>query len=516
MLAGLLFVAVGYIVLDKVFISQRPVETEVASTVTEKEPVAVDVEEATKTIAVLPFENLSSDPEQEYFVDGLSEELLNCLAKIGGLRVTSRTSSFAFKGAGKTLQDVASVLGVDHILEGSVRKSGDSLRITAQLIRVEDDFHLWSETYARELKDIFDLQEEIAIAVSNELKVKLGIGETFKQLGGTDNVDAYELYLASLGKFHEDNYSASKLALESIDEAIALDSEFGLAWGLKGKIHIHISANGPPDIVVLNQNEAIIAVQRAFELESGLAIRYYSVLSQVKRLKGDFAGAESGFRKAIELTNESVEYGVGIHYISLGYLEKANQLFEEARQSDPMDQAGRGWYLYSISLLDDIQQAEEEYARGRALFGDEWIWGNLAITWLRLSTGEMVTPSQIICSDDPKCIAIKEHLGSPKDALEKLYRIYSAYDNPKSSELADLAVWVAYCGDTEFAMDLLEESFTIDYSRQNFIWLPLMHKVRQLPRFKEYMRGIGLVDFWNQFGWPDLCRPLDNGDFVCE
>jgi TolB-like protein len=152
--------------------------------------VVSDVEEGPKTIAVLPFADLSPEKDQEYFVDGLSEEILNSLTKIPAFLVTARTSSFSFKGTDKTIQEIASILGVDSVLEGSVRKAGDALRITAQLISASDGFRLWSETYDRKLKDIFAVQEDIAKAVADQLKVTLGIAQSLKQLGGTDNLES--------------------------------------------------------------------------------------------------------------------------------------------------------------------------------------------------------------------------------------------------------------------------------------------------------------------------------------
>ena len=170
-LAVLLIVAVGYIIVLQFLINKPFVQTEAPSTVSEQIPADVDTEEVPKTIAVLPFTDLSPDSDQGYFVDGLIEELLNSLAKIPDLLVTARTSSFIFKASDKTAQEIAGILGVDHVLEGSVRKAGDKLRITAQLIRAADGFHLWSNTYDGELKDVFDVQEEIATAVANELNL---------------------------------------------------------------------------------------------------------------------------------------------------------------------------------------------------------------------------------------------------------------------------------------------------------------------------------------------------------
>ena len=147
------------------------------------------------SICVLPFVNMSGDPEQEYFSDGLSEELMNQLAQMSGLKVAARTSSFAFKGQNPNLKAVSEALGVAHVLEGSVRKQGNRLRITAQLIKAADGFHLWSNTFNRELDDVFQIQEDIARAVADALKVKLGLEESTLVVGGTRNSQAYDLYL---------------------------------------------------------------------------------------------------------------------------------------------------------------------------------------------------------------------------------------------------------------------------------------------------------------------------------
>lgn len=158
---GLLVVAVAYILVDNYFIDQRALQTK-----------------EFKTIAILPFENLSSDPDQEYFVDGLSEEILNSLIRIPNLRVISRSSSFAFKGADKNIQEIANILGADYILKGSVEKTGNALSITAKLIRAADSYQPWARTYDREFRDIFTVQEEVAATIGYELESALRI-ETY-------------------------------------------------------------------------------------------------------------------------------------------------------------------------------------------------------------------------------------------------------------------------------------------------------------------------------------------------
>ena len=180
------------------------------------------------SIAVLPFTNMSADPEQEYFCDGLAEELIDALARLEGLHVTARTSAFQFRGKGHDLHEVAQKLGVKTILEGSVRKAGNRLRINAQLIKASDGFHLWSERYDRDMEDIFAVQDEIARAVVQKLKVKLlGARDAPLVKGPNDNLEAYNLYLK--GRYHLSRLTSSAKAVECFTQALAIDPGYALA-----------------------------------------------------------------------------------------------------------------------------------------------------------------------------------------------------------------------------------------------------------------------------------------------
>ena len=166
--------------------------------------------EAGTTIAVLPFANLSSDAGQENFTDGITEEILNSLSRIRGLQVTGRTSSFFFKGRNEDMRHIGEQLGVAHLLEGSVRRDGNQLRITAQLVKAKDGFHLWSQTYDRPMDDIFKVQEDIARAVAEALQVTLGVGELGEMPGMTHNMEAYEHYLEGMRRTAPWNQARSK------------------------------------------------------------------------------------------------------------------------------------------------------------------------------------------------------------------------------------------------------------------------------------------------------------------
>jgi adenylate cyclase len=476
-------------------------------------PITTDVEEALKTIAILPFDNLSSDPEQVYFADGLSEEILNSLCQIPDLGVAGKTSSFSFQDKDKTIQEIASVLGVDHILEGSVRKAGDALRITAQLVRASDGLHLWSKTYDRELKDIFEVQEDIANSVADELKVTLGIGKSLKQLGGTNNEEAYELYLVAKGQYNNLEYNR---ALESIDVAIELDPGYAVAWAWKVIVYLFLAGRSPADRASLEIDAAFEAALRAIELEPSLG-KAYLALGWAHLGRDELIEAELAYRKGMDLTTESIdyfEYGLTLHYASLGYLRKCNEIVEELRRNDPLHSVLRSAYMYNVGLLGDIQGAEKEYERGKAIFGDQWIIGDFYMAVTRLGAKDVLSINDIpeVPIYDPIWAIAREHIESPEKGLAELRRLFYADDNNLSSnDISTIWIWAAYFGDPEFALDTMER-----YVNMYLVWAPLFHEVRQLPRFKEFVSEIGFVDYWNKFGWPDICHPVGDNDFVCD
>lgn len=231
MLIGILTLAVAYLLLDKLVLqdSSAPAEaTEVASTQTgDAAASAKPVAEANPSVAVLPFVNMSGDQENEYFSDGLTETLLHMLAQLPELRVAARTSSFAFKGQNKSVSEIANTLGVAHILEGSVQKSGERVRITAQLIRADDGFHVWSQNYTRPLDDIFAIQDEIANDVASALDASL-LSKSTKPLRGVETsvLTAYDSYLKGLEQQAIYSYGSLAAAEGHFKQALARDPGF--------------------------------------------------------------------------------------------------------------------------------------------------------------------------------------------------------------------------------------------------------------------------------------------------
>jgi TolB-like protein len=227
-----------------------------------------------RSIAVLPFVNMSNDPEQEYFSDGISEELLNALAKISELRVAARTSSFAFKGKNQDITNIGDQLKVETVLEGSVRKSGERLRITAQLINVEDGFHLWSETYDRKVTDIFVIQDEISAAIIKALRVHLAGGEAVAENNAT-NVEAYNFYLMARHNLRRRTEQSLTLAVKQYQQAIDIDPAYAAAWAGKALATDLLSDRNYGDVPKnLAVQQAQMMLDMAFSLDSNLGIAH--------------------------------------------------------------------------------------------------------------------------------------------------------------------------------------------------------------------------------------------------
>jgi TolB-like protein len=243
---GLLAFALLFVVIDNYVLKETPeVREQLSAPPTIAETVApapTKVEETAtaappNSIAVLPFANMSEDKANEYFADGIAEELLNSLARIKDLEVRGRTSSFYFKGRSEDLHTISKMLNVENIIEGSVRKAGEQVRITVQLINTRTDAHLWSETYDRALDDIFAVQENIARSVASALQITLGVGELGRATGMTRNVEAYDAYLAGRSLLYQPGRENVSRAIEQYEQAVALDPDFAIAWAALARVY---------------------------------------------------------------------------------------------------------------------------------------------------------------------------------------------------------------------------------------------------------------------------------------
>ena len=290
-----------------------------------------------KSIAVLPFANMSDDPSNEYFSDGITEELLNLLAKVPELRVIGRTSSFQFKNKSEDLRVIGEKLGVTNILEGSVRKSGNTVRVTAQLINSSDGAHLWSDTFDRDLDDIFKVQDEIAQSVVETLKVKL-LGAALPQRKQPTDREAYDLYLKGRYFYVRLGVDDVGKAEDYFEKAVQLDPQSAPAWDGLAAVYIRQILNGalPPE-----EGQALVwhALDRAIELDPTLSVTHYRVGFIRMIFDWNWPGAEEAFAKAlaIEPNFPDALSGTGLLKVLLGQNDHGSRLCAAQFASRPTE-----------------------------------------------------------------------------------------------------------------------------------------------------------------------------------
>ena len=452
-----------------------------------------------KSVAVLPFVNMSDDKDNEYFSDGISEELLNVLVRVKGLRVPSRTSSFTFKGSTKKLAEIGRELKVDHILEGSVRKSGDRIRVTAQLIEVKTDTHLWSETYTRELDDIFAVQDEIAQAIVSALKVTLaGDEKTPIQSRSTSNVEAYNKYLLGRHLWNQRSPDSMPAAIKPLSEAVAMDPAFGQAWAALADTYVLLPEYGLGSI-----NEYIPLAHDA--IEKALVINRESAhaLTTSAYIKFmydyDLEGAHEDFAKAIALEPDyaTAHQWYGELLAAEGNLDAALDEFRFARQLNPLSPIiphVMAWTLMHTGRKEEAFQYYQE-----ALDIDPYFImtiGNLVI--LNKLTGrfdqarerclEFADLRKYDCSTDLAVIAALENPELREAALTQLLQD-TDYPNGVMGKALNLMLLNEY----DMALDHLEQVFAegAPYS-VHMNRMDVYDPIRDNPRFQALVAKMNL------------------------
>jgi TolB-like protein/Tfp pilus assembly protein PilF len=359
----ILVIALGYFVWESRVQHRHLEEAKPSAAELSAEAAGAAAEPAPKSIAVLPFVNMSSDPEQEYFSDGISEEILNSLAKVKDLKVAGRTSSFAFKGQNQDLRQIGDTLGVEHILEGSVRKSGATVRITAQLIQVDDGFHLWSETFDRELTDVFAIQDEIANAILSQLKAHLvGPDAAADVTAARTDSQAYDLYLLARQRMYERTGPNIQSAVELLDRAAAIDPGYAPAHAQLG-IATLLLAEGAGAYGDLPLEQALTQgkqhLDRALQLdpELGEAWAGLGLYHNTRPLGAEEAIA--ALRKALELNSGLMDARNWLHNAlqQLGRPTEARQVVMDMVERDPLYRPGIRNAVNSFNAFGEYDQA---------------------------------------------------------------------------------------------------------------------------------------------------------------
>ncbi len=476
------------------------------------------------SIAVLPFANLSPSADDAYFADGLSEELLNVLAQIEGLKVTSRTSSFAFRDRSPGLREIAAQLGVASLLEGSVRRQGDAVRISVQLIDAANDRQRWSETYDRQLIDIFRLQEEISQATADALAESLGVRQV-KVMTATNDLEAYEWFLRGRQLFAQRGANLPA-ARELLERAVERDPHFVDAWAAlagtwyvwrsyvaepAGVSTLDMSAMTAAKALALNpQHPGALAVSARLAADGGDRLRHAELI---------------GKALALEPNNANTWLWQGLGLFEVGHIEAAHASFVQAQKLDPLSGLQLGWLGITTALRGDRAAAQAMLQRSHAL-GWRGPAGR-AMFFLAHSAGDDSDPTQAYLD------WLHDDDGMPQAQRDVARTLASALTDPtqhshaqqvlrKAADAEPDLEWAALLqvfGSTDAAV---ASSLRADPERTQALlftlWYPQFRDFRQHPRFFEFAARHGLSAYWTEHGPPDACTlsPLPVMQLQCE
>jgi len=459
-------------------------------------PGSTTAQPGTASIAVLPFVNMSSDKEQEYFSDGLSEELLNNLAKIPGLRVAARTSSFQFKGKTEDLRAIAEKLNVGTILEGSVRKEGNRVRITAQLIKATDGFHMWSETYDRELKDVFAVQDEIARSVASSLKVALLGGNMAASSTKEKNPDAYNVYLQ--GRYFTERLGKENLekAVGYYEQAIKLDPGYAPAWaGLAGARSGQAGGGYLP--VEEGYPKAREAAERALALDANLAEAHATIGWIKKTYDWDWAGADASFQRALALEpgNARVVRNAASLAGTLGRFEDAMAQDRRAVELDPLSVVTRynlGLHAYYAGRLEEAVAAFNKtlelnpgFPQAHTVLGRVY----LAQAHSQQALAEMERETEPDSRLQGQALAYHA-LGREKESDAALAELVARYHADDAYQIAEV---YAFRGEADRAFEWLERAYSQrDGGLSEMKGDPLVKSLEHDPRYAAFLKKMRL------------------------
>jgi adenylate cyclase len=481
-----------FLVAGGVFWRYEPADDAPSSSVAASNMSGATVAFDEKSIAVLPFADMSPKKDQEYMSDGIAEELLNVLAKIPELKVIARTSSFAFKGEKIEIAEIAAKLRVGHVLEGSVRTSGNKVRITAQLIRAADSTQLWSESYDRPLDDIFAVQDEIADAIVQALRVRLlGTGASARE-GGTANLEAYQLYLQAVSAINLSTRESLQSAERLLKRAISLDPQFARAWSRLGWVAYDSSLTGdkPADEAY---REARQSAERALQLNPQLADAHALLQVVLVQADKDWAAAETEGRKALALdpTNPQVLFSAGWFASIQRRYEEGERLYRKALDRDPLN----------FNLVDGI--AENYYRTGRLADAAQILGAHIEREPRSAWSRAMLSRVQLVQGNVDVALATLRQEVDEGARIAYLPIMLQANGRQAEADAAMkelVAYWgdscaiciaraYAYRGDKERALDWLDKAYRMhDSSIMNVIDEPLMKSLAGEPRYKAFLR----------------------------
>ncbi len=516
---GLLIIGLGYFIWKSNNFENLATEQKIVIETQTEDIILETPKDKTNpaSIAVLAFSDLSPQGDQEYFSDGISEEILNVLVKVKSLEVSSRTSAFQFKGQELGIPEIAKQLNVRHVLEGSVRKSGSTIRITAQLIDAQNDKHLWSETFDRPLdaENVFAIQDEIAQSIVTELSQTLSVVQPteINATKATDNLSAYDLFLKARPLYQ------SRMDLDQADEllikAIELDPEFSKAWEIRAALQPLMVEYGYSSI---KQEQAdalgLEYAQKTLSIESNSATAIAVIgkihANAIEYMQGDYDIKETlnKYDKALEIEprNASALNWRGLLYMFIGEIELGLKDFYDCKTYEPYYEPCVENYFFNLPIIKDDKESLQAYMESLNNGVTKIQYANLALL-----------------ARNDKEFAFKSATNHPRvlHGWHQHEKLYQAYKN-QTADHTDVIESIIQFSENNNVDDVTLNSILIylgHYENLVFVgdqWAKYSRLLRQTTKFKQYIHDTGLFIYWKNNGFPRQCRPIEIDDFECD
>jgi len=514
----LLALALGYFAIDKFVLEPGRVAELVEESAQQARSDALVQSFGEQSIAVLPFVNMSADPDQEYFSDGITEEMINVLVKIPGLAVPARTSVFAYKRREQDVREIGRELNVAHVLEGSVRSQGDQVRITAQLVNVDSGFHLWSETFDRQFVDIFSMQEEIAEAIAEALMGELGV-EVVAVANRTDNMEAYDLYLQARTALRNRDDAAIEL-LERVTEA---DPDFAPAWAALAMAYNSVREDDKMAMQVARKALLLDADNVDALNAKGAALRSNLNWLEAERVLTRALSIDPGSAELLE------DYAELLNYV--GRCEEALQVTMRGLSIESDLRPLKQEYVQALLCTGKTEFARAFAERELRKTPDFATWRYLLPVWLqRDQDGEPFAIPPIPSLDDSATVPEDEldlwlllaprHLTAPDqvwiDHLRKFSERNLSDSGVRWSGMrAAVRMALIHAGQIDFVLES-DMNAVGEGAPPEWAWIPMLAPLRQDERYPDYLEKTGLIDYWNATAWPGWCARKENGDISCQ
>jgi len=528
-----LSLALGYFVFDKFVLAPNRISpTNAEGTPATTTPGAAaglpaPLAAHAKSIAVLAFANMSADPENEYFSDGVAEEILNALARVDEMKVAGRTSSFYFKGRNEPLSVIGTTLGVAHVLEGSVRKQGPRLRISAKLLRVSDGVEMWADSFDGTDSDIFALQESIARQVTSALQVALSAGQQGQLVvAGTADPEAYSLYLQATSIFNRRDRTRFLDAIAALQRAVAIDPRFARAFARLASLYVVLPSYTDAD-PTQSHEQVMRHAAEALALDAGSAEAWAARGSSLRKFRTTQVESHDAFQHAMRLDpddpNACFWHGLGL--LTSGYRSRGTAQIERALAIDPMLPNALRWrgilYLQDGDLararpllqrafdlglvntanaLAELAMAEGDVEASRRL----WVDGALGLDFA-------MTPEELTLV----------HRGIFGDAAAKQAGVAALQQNlarlGEKRALPTTPLYLFRLDEPAMGLAVLRERQAGDsIDTMNWIWTRQGLPIRTLPEFAGFLREYRFPELWDKYGPPDACRKGADGDYHCD